>query len=176
MYVLEDEQLPVPLYQVVVPGLAARLRYFPPPRSMQLIADGVLAATVGAATIVFMNASGVHTLMEWGVEVTQEALHMYHDKVQGTLQKYRGYVAELADGLAWTVFPHPAEAIRWALEVQKGLMIGAMPQTLLEHEVCEPVVTAVALADEVSHTCRCEYSFPPPATSLMPPNLVQTCM
>jgi class 3 adenylate cyclase len=154
-HVFAANQLPVPLYQVVVPGLAARLQSFPPLRSKQLVVEGVLAATVGTATIVFMNASGVQTLMAWDVEVTREALHMYHDKVQSTLQKYGGYVAELADGLALVVFPHPAEAIRWALEVQKRLMAAPWPQKLLEHELCEPVVTAMAIVGEVCCRCAC---------------------
>jgi class 3 adenylate cyclase len=149
-HVLEDDQLAVPLYQAAMPGLAARLRSFPPLRSKQLIVEGVLAATVGTATVVFVNASGVQTLMAWDVEVARDALQLYHDKVQRTLQKYGGYVAELADGLALVVFPHPAAAIEWALEVQKRLIGARWPRKLLEHELCEPVVTMVALDDEVS--------------------------
>jgi class 3 adenylate cyclase len=151
-HVLAANQVSVPLYQAIVPGLAARLQSFPPLQSKQLVVEGVLAATVGVATIVFMNASGVQTLMAWDVEVTREALHMYHDKVQRTLQKYGGYVAELADGLALVVFPHPAAAIEWALEVQQRLMAAPWPKKLLEHALCELVVTTVAFESEV----RCQ--------------------
>jgi hypothetical protein len=149
-HVLEDgTQAAVPLYQAVVPRLAARLHGFPPLRSRMVAVEGVPAATVGAATIVFMHASGVQTLMAWDMGAARDALRMYHDAVRGALQRYEGYVAELADGLALVVFPRPEGAIRWALEVQRALMAAPWPQRLLEHELCEPVVTAVAIESEV---------------------------
>ena len=51
---------------------------FAPMRCGDLVSYGVLSAPVGSATVAFMHAVGVKTLMAWDPHATQAALDVYY--------------------------------------------------------------------------------------------------
>jgi class 3 adenylate cyclase len=147
-HVLKESQMSQPLYQAVVPGLEPRLESFPPLRTKELVQDGVQQAPIGTVTVVFMNATGVSTLLGWNAEVAQQSVQLYHRVVSALLPKYLGYVVELADGLCLAAFQRPEQAIAWALAAQAALIDAAWPEALLENELCEVITTTVAVSSK----------------------------
>ena len=51
---------------------------FGPMRCGDLISRGVMSAPVGSATVAFMHAVGVKTLLAWDADATQAALEVYY--------------------------------------------------------------------------------------------------
>jgi hypothetical protein len=88
-HVLKEGQAAQPLYQALIPGLEPRLASFPPLRTKELVVEGVQQAPVGIITVVFMNATGVSTLMSWNAELAEQGVQLYHQVVSALLPKYQ---------------------------------------------------------------------------------------
>ena len=88
-HVLKEGQPAQPLYQALVPGLEPRLDSFPPLRTKALVVDGVQQAPVGVISVVFMNATGVSTLLGWNAELAQQGIQLYHKVVSALLPKFQ---------------------------------------------------------------------------------------
>jgi hypothetical protein len=159
-HVLKEGEASQPMYQAVVPGLEPRLQSFPPLRTRELVQDGVQQAPVGTVTVVFMNATGVSTLLGWNAEVAQQSVQLYHRVAAALLPKYLGYVVEMADGLCLAAFQRPEQAIAWALASQAALIDAAWPEALLKHELCEVITSTVAVT----------------STEVAPPNCHTACV
>jgi class 3 adenylate cyclase len=149
-HVIKEGEAAQPLYQAVVPGLEPRLQSFPPLRTKEVAVQGVQQAPVGTVAIVFMNATGVSMLLGWNAEVAQQGVQLYHRVVSALLPTYQGYVVEMADGLSLVAFQRPEQAIGWAVASQAALISASWPEELLQHELCEPISTTVAVPSQVS--------------------------
>lgn len=56
-----------------------RLAVCPDLRSLQICSPGILTAPRQCATIVFMHAVGVKSLLAWNEQLAKDALHIYHE-------------------------------------------------------------------------------------------------
>ncbi len=153
------------LYQVVAPGMHARLSQFEPAlrRSgtvpLQL---GVLQAPVEHASIAFVTLVGASTLLAWDAEATGRALQLFQRHANDVLMNPSaplgsGYVVELAAGLLLASFPDPAAAVMASLHLVEELLHAAWEPDLLAHVLCEEVCvhnTSVSVTGLLARTSR----------------------
>eukprot|EP00899_Mesostigma_viride_P013151 jgi/Mesvir1/21837/Mv04220-RA.1 len=85
-------------------------------------------------TVVITDIEGSTELWEWNPDVMKRALAIHHTVLRAFLPKYYGYESDTAGDSFSLIFHDAADALGWAMEVQRALlfpMLALAPEELL---------------------------------------------
>ncbi|KAK9829912.1 hypothetical protein WJX72_008611 [[Myrmecia] bisecta] len=177
-HILQSISEPQQLFQILVPGLEERARFYESLGSVQCLTPGYfdapaardaplravplprkVASKLSAVTLVYCTVDGYHEMRAHDPTVADLAITMYVDCVRQHLFKRRGYECSLQDTGFMLAFASPLDALQFCIVVQETLLDMPWSDRLHNIPICrrevDPTNDAVFCGPRVK-MCICE--------------------